>query len=545
MPKTVKQQALDLRARGKSCLPVGRDKRALTMWRRYQYVVPEIETIEEWFSDWPDANIALPTGRFNGVVVIDCDSEEADGNFLTEFPEARDTMAVKTPRGYHYYFQYSEGVRNDAGRKICKGVDVRGDGGYVLFPPSSLGPDLLYSLITRGVVPQPLSDRLRGRLVAPVADCPDAPPGNIGGSGATTGDRRLIFGPGERNNQLTRLAGSQRHWGASYETILAALQEANENQCEPPLPESEIIAIARSACKWNPEEVPSRQLKSHDLVVTRVSDVTRQQVKWLWEKRIPIGRITLIEGDGGVAKSWLSLVVAAHVTKGEPLPGDPGGRRPGNVIIMSAEDSIDETIRAHLEDQGADTSMVSCVEGVRDAHGERPLTLGDVERLDLLAESLKPALIIIDPVIAFLGDRDMNHAGNIRSVLAPLHAMVQRRQCGIILIRHLNKSQEQSAKYRGQGSVDFYSACRSAFHVIPDSEDRNRRHFVHIKSNLGPMQGTLPFNIQDNKIVFEQEEHWDTAEMLYAKLARAQQNAKSDNKEDPSGRDDHSLTGAI
>lgn len=341
------------------------------------------------------------------------------------------------------------------------------------------------------------------------------------------------------------MAGSQRHFNASYESILAALLEANESQCDPPLPESEVETIARSVCRYDPEIVPDQAPKHHDLVVVRLDQVKREPVKWLWQYRIPIGRITLIEGDGGVAKSWLSLAITANVTTGSPLPGDSGARQPAKVLIFSAEDSPGETIVGRIEDQGGQTANVSYVGGIRDDHGERQVTLKDMPRIELLTEEIQPELIIIDPVIAYLGEKDMNHAGSVRSLLAPLHSLVQRKQLAVILIRHLNKSSEQSAKYRGQGSVDFYSACRSAFHVIPDARDRNKRHFVHIKSNLGPIQPAQEFSIVDNKIVFGGT-NWSTAEQLYAALQKAQQqNANGDQEENSPGGQDDSFTGSI
>ena len=88
---------------------------------------------------------------------------------------------------------------------------------------------------------------------------------------------------------------------------------------------------------------------SDDLVL--VADVDREQVTWLWPGRIPRGKLVVLDGDPGVGKS--TLTIAAKVSTGSPFPD---GARPerGDVILLSAEDDIADTIRPRLEAAGAD-----------------------------------------------------------------------------------------------------------------------------------------------------------------------------------------------
>jgi RecA-family ATPase len=90
---------------------------------------------------------------------------------------------------------------------------------------------------------------------------------------------------------------------------------------------------------------------SDDLVL--VADVDREQVTWLWPGRIPRGKLVVLDGDPGVGKSTLTLTIAAKVSTGSPFPD---GARPerGDVILLSAEDDIADTIRPRLEAAGAD-----------------------------------------------------------------------------------------------------------------------------------------------------------------------------------------------
>ncbi len=96
--------------------------------------LPNKPKIAAWAERWPDANIALATGKISGFFVVDCDSEEALGR-LKARGDISDTLTAKTARGYHLYFEYPPfAVDNRIG--LLEGVDVRGDGGYVVAPPS-------------------------------------------------------------------------------------------------------------------------------------------------------------------------------------------------------------------------------------------------------------------------------------------------------------------------------------------------------------------------------------------------------------------------
>jgi hypothetical protein len=505
------QQILD---KGKSIIPVGRDKRPLLNWQEFQTRKPTKMEVEGWFDRWPEANIAMPTGALNGVVVIDCDSDDANRRFLEVCPAATKTLTAKTPRGFHYYFQHEEGVRNDAGRKLGEGIDIRGDGGYVLVPPSVLDSGHGYHwnyLATPVQLPRKVADAIVKVL--------DQPPGL---RSDTTGVPDGAIHKGGRNQHLTKVAGSQRRLGLGFDAILACLREVNEKQCIPPLPESELVTIAGSVGRYTPEVFPTSRppLRHHDLVTIDLSTVKPQPVKWLWKNRIPIGaRPTLIEGDGGVAKSWLTMDIAAHVSTGKPF--HDGWRPPvGNVIIVSAEDDPSMVLVPRLIGQGADLSKISTVSAARDGDDERGFSLQDIDRLTLLVEEKRPKLLIIDPVIAYLGNVNMNDNGGIRALLTPVQAMAAKYDVAVILVRHLNKSTQQSAQYRGQGGQDFYSACGSVFQVIPDATNRDLRHLAQTKSNLGRWAMTVEFCLVDDVITYTGE-NADTAEILHNRLAES------------------------
>ena len=59
-----------------------------------------------------------------------------------------------------------------------------------------------------------------------------------------------------------------------------------------------------------------------DLNLINLSSVKRRDTEYLWERFVPLGSISLIQGDGGTGKSWVSLAIAAAVTNGKALPGN-------------------------------------------------------------------------------------------------------------------------------------------------------------------------------------------------------------------------------
>lgn len=332
-------------------------------------------------------------------------------------------------------------------------------------------------------------------------------------SKTTTGNADGKIPQGERNSTLTSLAGTMRGRGMSVEAIRSALHEENKIRCDPPLDDREIESIVKGASGWaqgEPKEKPNRTP-----ITVKVSDVQREEVSWLWTNRIPRGKLTIIDGDPGVGKSFLSLAIATAVTCGCGLPGELEQRDPQNVLIMSAEDGLADTIRPRLEDMGADISRAIAFRGLIDEkERERPLTLSDLDVIEKAIHEHKPALIIIDPIIAFTASKDTHKANEVRGLLAPLAALAEKHCVAILAIRHLNKGTAKAA-YRGQGSIDFLAACRSAFLAGEDPENPAVKVLIHAKANLGPKMPSLTYSIDEGRFLWG-EESTHTAEQLLA-----------------------------
>jgi hypothetical protein len=152
---------------GFSVIPTKSDKKPFIKWTDYQSKRADREQLEEWWKKWPKANPAVVTGAISGITVVDCDSL-AGKDALSEFlPELFETPIAKTPKGWHFYFQYQEGISN--GVRVLTDCDVRNDAGYIILPPIqngtgkkyAWGPGLKITDVPPAKMPDMLADVLR------------------------------------------------------------------------------------------------------------------------------------------------------------------------------------------------------------------------------------------------------------------------------------------------------------------------------------------------------------------------------------------------
>src|SRR5262249_46206155 len=177
-------------------------------------------------------------------------------------------------------------------------------------------------------------------------------------------------------------------------------------------------------------------------------------------------------------KSWLMCAIATAIASGSGLPG-MAQTEPRNVLMLSAEDGLGDTIRPRLDGMKADVSRIAAL--------NEAIVFDDAGLLKVKAaiiNSRQPALVIIDPLVAYLGAGvDLHRANETRVVMAALARIAEEYACAILAIRHLRKGSADRAIYRGIGSIDFVAAARSMLFVGEDPDKPNHRALVHCKSN--------------------------------------------------------------
>jgi predicted ATP-dependent serine protease len=198
----------------------------------------------------------------------------------------------------------------------------------------------------------------------------------------------------------------------------------------------------------------------NELKLINMSDVEVTEVKWLWKPYIPIGKITIIQGDSGEGKTTMILAVASALTTGAILPLSEEALECNNVIYQTAEDGLSNTIKPRLLAAGADCTKVIVID---ESHKE--LTLSD-KRIEEAIIETSAQLLIIDPLQAYLGSGvDMHRANEIRLIFKNLSSVAERTGCAIVIIGHMNKVGGTKGLYRGLGSIDITAAARSVLLV--------------------------------------------------------------------------------
>jgi hypothetical protein len=228
----------------------------------------------------------------------------------------------------------------------------------------------------------------------------------------------------------------------------------------------------------------SAKLKRPKINFIRMSDVEAEDVDWLWYPYIPRGKLTIIEGDPGLGKSWITMALSSYVSLGKRFPGvEPDDAVDGNILLMSAEDGLGDTIRPRLDTMAAQVDRINAIED--------PVTfdedgIGDMREV---LDEIKPILVIVDPLVAYMGGGvDMHKANETREVMAGMARLAAEYKAAFVIIRHLTKGSRDKSIYRGIGSIDITAAARSVIMVgrNPESPDEGRV-LCHIKSNLAPL----------------------------------------------------------
>ena len=233
------------------------------------------------------------------------------------------------------------------------------------------------------------------------------------------------------------------------------------------------------------------------LILIRLADVEPEDVTWLWRDRIPAGKLTLLVGDPGEGKSFVSLAIATALSRGAALPGGDVPDGPADVVLATFEDGIADTIRPRADRLGADVNRLHCIEGARDEKGRiRPMHSSDVGMLEAQLEAMPDVqLLVVDPVMALLGGRtDAYRDNEVRDALQPLVQLAACRGVAVLGVMHLRKAQADRALYRIGGSGGFGALARSVL-LAGSDPDSGRRAVAHIKSNLGPLTEPLEYRI--------------------------------------------------
>ena len=256
MSKSTEDWVLESLARGWSIVPVRpRDKRPMIRWAEFQHRRPGEDDVRRWFHGREDVNVGIVTGERSGLVVIDVDpGHGGDESFVrieADHGRLSDTLeSITGGGGRHIYFRHPGGVvRNKVA--ILPGVDVRGDGGYVVAPPSVHASGKRYRWApgrAPGEVEIAAMPTWLVRLIRSGADRPGHPVSHW---------RRLLregVPEGKRNDTIASLAGHLLWHGVDPEVTQELLLCWNASRCAPPLADAEVVRTVQSITRMHESE---------------------------------------------------------------------------------------------------------------------------------------------------------------------------------------------------------------------------------------------------------------------------------------------------
>lgn len=516
--------------------------------------------------DWarlPDgrlANVGIATGAASGIWVLDIDP--ANGGMMP--PGLPQTYTVRTGGGgWQLYFSLPPDFMpsNSRGRlkAVCgPGLDVRGDGGQVVAPPSRSAKGWYAVVVDVDPVPAPawLLDLVRpapvseGNVSNPRGFSMDAAalavPADAGEAGravryaaaAVVAEIEKLANAvvGERNETAFSVAANlhellsapwaaldaSRVWGLYLEAVeacdlppaeghdvwrSAARHTVGKARAFPALPEPGRVApamvppFAEPSPHGAPAPAQNGAAPGRLVSSTTASAVKMRNATWLWADRMPAGAITLLAGREGIGKSTISYDIAGRLTRGE-LDGVYAGR-PRVVGIIAAEDDREAVIAPRLAAANAVLGRVEFVDVAENGLDTIVTLPEDMAQLRHLVARTGMGLLIVDPLMSVLeGSIDTHVDREVRKALDPLARFASETGCAVLGLIHVNKSVGSDPMNAIMGSRAFGAVARSVLFCNRDGRtlDDDAYIFGHAKSSYGRRQPVVAYGIESVRV---------------------------------------------
>ncbi len=251
---------------GQNCSSPGKHPRI--NWSKYQSERATPKKIRGWLKYWPNSNIGIITGALSGIIVLDVDGPEGEKTLRDGNLRVPCTVTVKTGGGgWHYWFKHPGfECRNFAGKigkTILHKVDFRGDGGQTATVPSSHRSGNFYEFI---LSPEETEIAPAPEWLLELIKQQSATAGSNGVSNKASinpEEWEVAIPQGQRNDQLTRRAGSLLAKKIPPSEVFTIIQAINEKHCSPPLPGKEVEVLVSSIAKADERKNQSKKSSSN------------------------------------------------------------------------------------------------------------------------------------------------------------------------------------------------------------------------------------------------------------------------------------------
>jgi len=421
---------------GWTIIPVqkGEKRPGLPEWKSFQSRRPSKDELRKWFKS-PDVGVGLITGKQSGVVVVDEDSYKEKG---IEVKLSSPLIVQTGGGGRHYYFKYTEGVNNAVNQD--KAIDIRGEGGFVVLPPTKHPSGNNYEWITG--LPDNL-DKLPTLDESFAAEIASRPP-----TEELDLNEYMFVGEGSRNDSLHRISCSLLNKMSKKDAYQTALG-INQNY-DPPLAEREVQTIFKSAMAFvdaHPKEAFREKIvaekqrgevektKDNMKVYTfSEAEVRHDELMEKYGKGVTTGYDILDEYFSFLPQNLYMISAATHIGKTSLVLNIAGrvARAGYKVLLASLEQGVFVIPRIR--------SMFGTEESLYNISLIAPPEMPKTDDLLLPIANMpeKPKLLIIDHLHYFA--RGMKGATEeIDRLITRLQTLANKAEIPVVVVAHVRK----------------------------------------------------------------------------------------------------------
>lgn len=469
-------------------------------WATYQHRLPTETELRRWWGMNPDFNIGIVTGKISNLAVVDVDPKRGGQVDPFVFEHPTDVVVQTGGNGYHLYYRYPEDIDNVPNLVgFQPGLDIRGDGGIIIAPPSVHTTGSRYAWIRQGGL---------GQFPAEVVSKRER---EINEKGWV--ESLLAFGSesGERNASLAKMAGYLCSLGMGMQAAIGICQLWNTKN-RPPMIPNEVDSTVRSVYRTdsrNRERASGEASKARDQKALATGDfnflelrefMTRNldqaQPEWMVSGWLPDSTIAFVVSPPGSFKTWLTIDLAVSIATGTKFLGEFDCYRKGPVFLIQQEDFAGQTARRInavvqsrfglnlTEDEGGDVINVGIPPEIPIfVHPDRKMKFSDKKAMtafEAAVQELRPALVIIDPLYS-AGSTD-DYMAKTAEQMFVLKNIRDKYGCSFLVAHHSKKSEDKDGEItrdRIWGSQFLNAFLETGWQIRLDrsAEISVKRHF--------------------------------------------------------------------
>ncbi len=450
--KEMYSKAMEYLSQGKSIFPVGLDKKPhVKTWKEFQKRHPTDLEVEAWWQEWPNAGIAIITGKISGLSVVDVDTYK--GGDPSPFPETK--TIESTTGGLHFWYEYSpEAWTHD---NKATHVDVRSEGGYVIAPPSR-------------------AERKDGKGIGTykvTKDIPLAPfPTHLFPKKGQKRDWKAIEAgkpEGSRNSDMAAFFGRMlgKLPSDEWEPFVWPAGQFLDSRNSPPLGDVELRRIFDSIAGREISSTSGNELKLSPLTLGDLYKRKFPPSRWLVKDLIPLGGLTAETGEPASFKTFLTQALAVNVATGTPFLGHFETIK-GKVLIVDQENQL-RLVKERfelLDAKASENVFFLSQEGVKIDKKSH------IDHLVEVVEEINPVLVVMDSLVRF--HRGDENTARDMSLFFEAASRLSSDERSVVFIHHHRKQLgfgRQSTAQNIRGSSDIPAAVECHLAVDRKAED--------------------------------------------------------------------------